>query len=1392
MYEVADRHLFIHHTDQLGGQLLIVLGREHKHAVAGLVGDDRRLHAGLADVALALRDLGLQHSVDVRGDLLGPRVLQEIGLRAGFGPLGGLELRDQAIHERQLVGRREHDQRVGGRLRERARLELTAALRRADRPQIRLNLGRHLRRIQHLQRVGLDLDAACVLGVQLADQLPHVVELGLRRPDNQYPVAHQRLHVLLATLAGGAALRTIESIDGLRHLVRIGVFHLDRDRLDLGRVLPVQGRDEFLGQRVDELRRIDDDLVLPRIDTDVDAVGEVLSLALLHLPGQLLLQQVRDIAGVGDGNGVNPPLERQILRPRRELGDQIIDLWIHVRRRAGDDLFRRHVRNERGAQSIRSRDAVHDLVQGLGDLVHIAAWQLDGPDGHLLALGIVKLLDERLDRRELLLRGFDDHLRAGGHGANLGATRRPAAAGSTRPGEYGLHGGGHILRPRIFQLEEALLGGLLGDVLVHPQGEVLDLVHVGLVGLDDQRVRDRLGLNQRPARRPPQTAGAARKQGLELLLKLRGIGVDQRQNLHLVADVFHVQRLDQLAYLLQRRTHGVYPHFVAIGLDGDGRPPEHRMLVLAVQRRERVGDGLGAAAGNREHLELRGAGQRALVPHLDRLLDLRPVLRRTHHDQDLGFVQRDQLVIRGAGGRPAARQYRHRGAPARHPRRARRRRRTTAAGEQRLDHLRHGAGPQVLKLDDVPLLRGAGHVELLDELRDLFHHVALGHDVERVLGLVGHDGGRGACAARRRKPADDLRQQRRDVGHLGVLQDKGAEVVGQRFVDDLQHILDALHTFLVGVNDQRVGPRVGHQADRLLGPLEHTFHKDVLGGHARLHRRHGRLRRHGLPTPEALLLLLLLLLHLHLDLALNLPLRQARLRLPLFLLQNLIQEVGDFDCVGVPDFLDPGLELADVGFLIELANQVADLVHLLAGRLDDDRVGALVGDHQHLAVRAAAGAHRLRHHASGGGVAYDLHLGWAAPAADAQQAAHALLDVRRVGLDVEDPHLADILRGQVDAVLQRQEAAYVAGQADDLDLVAVGQRHQGRGLGERVEERVDVELRGPVRHLVVDDDEVHIARIGLVERLDRVVRVLQRHVLLDLVDRDDANVVFLFDEPIPLLVHDQVQLVDRLLLRELAVVDVRQLAPDLHVALEQRFADPLDEVGDHVLPGCRGEVEPLRRLVRVGRKAGLALALSFGRRLFLAGQLRDFGRFLRRTLRRRVVRQILGRTDEVRRHGGRRLMRTARGRPGALRRRPGPVAHFLERLAPLWRIAARTARGGRSVTSGRRSRVGRGRRALWGGRFALVARLAGLLMLSLLLLHLIAQLEELIECLLRVGGVRRLRGRRLPGPCVSRAPRRRLLSQRSCDGEAQYQAENQAGKPAVGRPQHHACTSCGR
>jgi hypothetical protein len=210
---------------------------------------------------------------------------------------------------------------------------------------------------------------------------------------------------------------------------------------------------------------------------------------------------------------------------------------------------------------------VHRLVQRLRDLVHVAAGQLDRLDRHLLALGIVKLLDEGLDRREFLFGGLDNDLRSRRHRPDLRASR--SAAPASRLTENGLHRVGHLLRPGVVQLKETLLGGLLGDVLIHPQGKVLNLLHVRLVGLHDQRIGDRLGLDQRPARRAARPA-PAHEQRLDLLLNLGRVGVDQRQDFDLVADALHVERLEQAADFVQRGTHRVDPQLVPVRLNRDG------------------------------------------------------------------------------------------------------------------------------------------------------------------------------------------------------------------------------------------------------------------------------------------------------------------------------------------------------------------------------------------------------------------------------------------------------------------------------------------------------------------------------------------------------------------------------------------------------------------------------------------------------------------------------------------------------------------------------------------------------------------------------------------------------------------------------------------------------
>ena len=670
-----------------------------------------------------------------------------------------------------------------------------------------------------------------------------------------------------------------------------------------------------------------------------------------------------------------------------------------------------------------------------------------------------------------------------------------------------------------------------------------------------------------------------------MLRHLGGVGVYQGENLELLRRRLDVQPFNQRADLVDHGLNRVDEDAVTLVLDVRRRAAEDRMLIRAIEVAKRPRDGLRVAVLDLEGVQLRRVGLRALVPKPDRALDFFPVRVGTDHDQKLRLIQGNHLIVdrlRNAGQprQPPA-------APARPPAPRRRPHRARVATEQFLDELRHAGGLQVLELDDVPRFVGRGHVQLPDQPLDPLHLVALGEHVERVLGRIRHDARRATATAQpaRGHAADQLGEHRRDVLDLGLFQRDGLEVLGQRLVQHLQHLAHPGHTLLVGVDNQRVHARVRHDADGLLGPLEDALGQNVLRRAAGLHRAARRLPPGRSPPAAGGALL---------GRADALP---ARCLLTLLLLEDLVEQVGNLDGVGVLDLDDVRVELADVRLLVELLDQCFDLRHLVLDGLDDDRVGPLVGDHEYVGGRSR-GATDTRY----------LGLGAPAPAAlqvDArhrpaaghlQEVAHQPLDVSGVRLDVENLQLARVRRADVDELLEREELPHVAGQRDDLDLVAVHEGRQQRIVRQGVQERVDQDLRLFLAHPVIHDDEIHVARVLLLEGRHRGVGLGQRDPFAHLVDGHDPDVMLLLHEAIALLVQQPVQLVDRLLFRELAVTLVGQRAPDDQLIRigHERLADPVDEVRHHVFPRHVHEVEPL---LVVRRGAALARLACLGLRL---------------------------------------------------------------------------------------------------------------------------------------------------------------------------------------------------
>ncbi len=996
-------------------------------------------------------------------------------------------------------------------------------------------------------RIGvLDLDElllgrhALGLGHELGDQLVDLLERVLRRRDDQHlgqPVVAEGRPQPVRPLAVALLKGPVELVGQIRHvepgqLARLGHHRRDVRQLLLRHVVLLQQRDRRLHGH---LRRTDDHPVGPRIGRHAHLLGRLPPELLAHHRHQLIAQPAGDLVRIGVLKLIELGLVHQPLADRAILLQQLLGLVLHLLADRHQNALGAGVGLEAGDHPLLPHAITKRVAQPGGDRTHIRPRHLDQQRRDATVAQRIELLDQCRDLG-LLARGRIDHdLIAHDHRLDLRAYRPAATPPPDRRPEKLLNRLHHIPRRSILERVIPPLGLLSRDLRVHLPGEVLDPLDRQFVRLDDQRVGHRLGVHG-IARAGPPAAPRRRQQPGRHLRHLRRVGVLERNDHQRRALDLAIEHRNQGLDLLHRRPHRLHHHLVALGGDKRRLAAQHRVRIAAVKLHQRLGDLLGIAVFDLEELQLRLAADGVLVPQLDRRLDLFPLLIRAVHDQQVRLVQRNHLRRRSRPPAPAAEARARRG---------------RAAAEQRLHHLRGPAGQQVRKLDHVLLLLGRGRVQIGDDLGDAVHRLAVGDHVQRIAGRIDHHrrppGADRPPAHLRSDTAGDLLDDRLDLLGPGMLELERAEVARHRLVDDFEHLLDALEPVLVGIDDQRVGPLVRHEQHRLLCPLVDVLDDDVL--RRGLGRGAGGPRR---PPPcrprEAR--------------------RKAARRLPLLLLKDLVQQISNLAGVAVLDLDHVRLELAQIGLLVERLDELLDLIQLLRRALDDQRVRPLVRNDLDLALRIdRLHPPRLR-------VVATLRL------TGPEQLAHHPLDLARIGADVEDPHLARIELARHRHVQQLLEPPYVLRQSRQPDHVRVVDHHRQRPVRHARGEHVHDLLRRTIRDREAHTGKLHVAQMGLLERLVAVEEVLQRQQLRQLAQRNDIDVVLRLHHEEALLDEQEVQLVDGFLLGEAPRRLVGQLPPDDHIARHQRLADPLGKVLDHLLPRHVHEVEPLRPAVR--------------------------------------------------------------------------------------------------------------------------------------------------------------------------------------------------------------------
>ena len=347
-------------------------------------------------------------------------------MRAGFLRRLALEIGDQRVDPRQHLRRREHHQRVRGRLGERAGLQLAGpggpSAEVAQEP-----LYRYLdpRGIEHLQVVHLDLHVAGILAVHLGDECLDLVELPFGRRNDQHAAGNRGLGLRGLGLPPAAAAAAEPLVDEVGNLVRVGVLEINDLRLvTLDEELLVDVERPFLDVFVVFLGAAHDQRVGHRLDADLERLGADF---LLEDGPQHIEHGVR--IGVLKRDGPQLP----------HRGRRLIQL-LHQRLGHRNDELRRvdhyaiEPRVDGNADAIRHGSTprppqlIHQQGPHLtGDVVGIRLINLDEP---LLRLQrhriLLKPVDELIDPRIHVLGSADDQIL----GELIGTERRPQ---SVRP-----------------------------------------------------------------------------------------------------------------------------------------------------------------------------------------------------------------------------------------------------------------------------------------------------------------------------------------------------------------------------------------------------------------------------------------------------------------------------------------------------------------------------------------------------------------------------------------------------------------------------------------------------------------------------------------------------------------------------------------------------------------------------------------------------------------------------------------------------------------------------------------------------------------------------------------------------------------------------------------------